>query len=79
MDSWDQSVGCKGYTILVCTATVTQSVCEEVMQSLEMVDSEFVCTAPDKPNIFCEVCPSVNIGTDMLSVVQSLKDLKLPV
>ena len=41
-----------------------------------MVDGEFVCTSPDRPNIFYQVRPRVDIDTNMLSVVQSLKDLR---
>ena len=66
----------KGTPFLACTATITRSVREEVMRSLEMVECEFVCTSPDRPNIFYEVHPRVDIDTDMVSVVQSLKDLR---
>ena len=55
----------KGTPFLAFTATLTRTVHEEVMQSLEMVDSEFVCTSTDRPNIFCEVHPCVNSDTDM--------------
>ena len=66
----------RGTPFFACTATVTRGVREEVMRSLEMVDSEFVYTSPDRPNIFYEVHPRVDIDTDMLSVVQSLKELR---
>ena len=46
------------------------------MQSLEMVDGEFVWTSPDRPNIFYQVHQRVDIDTDMLFVLRSLKDLR---
>ena len=68
----------RAHHFLVCTAIVTRSIREVVMQNLEMADSEFVCMSPDRPNIFCEVHPHININIDMLSDARSLKDLKLP-
>lgn len=39
-----------------------------------MVDYEYVCTSPDRPNIFYEVHPRTDIETDMQPVLSSLKD-----
>lgn len=62
---------------LACTATVTQIFRHEVMHSLEMVDSEFVSTSPDRPNIFYEVRPRADVDTDLKFVADSLKEQKV--
>ena len=52
------------------------SVRHEVIQSLEMVDCEFISTSPDRPNIYYEVRPRTEIDTDMKTIICSLKEHK---
>ena len=59
---------------LACTATVTKSIREEVIHNLEMVDCEFIHTSPDRPNIFYDVCPRLDIETDFQPIVKSLTE-----
>ena len=63
-----------GVPYLACTATLTRSIREEVTQSLNMVDYEYVYTSPDRPNIFYEVHQRSDIETDMKPVLSSLRD-----
>ena len=62
-----------GVPYLACTATVTRSI-REVIQSLNMVDCEFIWKSPDRPNIFYEVHPRSDIETDLQPVLSSLKE-----
>ena len=61
---------------LACTATVTRSIREEVVKSLEMHECDFVSTSPDRSNIFYEVHIRTEIRQDMESLVKSLKENK---
>lgn len=67
----------EGTPYLACTATATKSIREEVIRSLDMYDSEFVFTSPDRPNIFYEVRPRTDIDYDMKPFVCSLKNTLL--
>ena len=71
MSSRNPSSGSKGHT---CTATVTHSVQHEVIQSLEMVDCEFISTSPDRPNNYYEVHPRTEIDRDMKTIICSLNE-----
>jgi len=61
---------------VACTATATRSIRQEVICGLDMSGCEFVCTSPDRPNIFYEVLPRTDIETDLQSIVQSLREHK---
>ena len=58
---------------MACTATVTRSVREEVVKSLEMAGCDVVSTSPDRPNIFYTVCKRTDMEVDMQPLVESLK------
>ena len=62
---------------LLCMATVTRSIQEEVIKSLEMVGCEFVSASPDRCNIFYEVRLRANVKTDMQPLLDSLKEYKI--
>ena len=66
-----------GTPILACTATITRSIREEVMRSLEMEGCVVVSVSPDRPNIFYEVQARTDIPSDMEPLVQSIKKNKL--
>lgn len=66
----------KGTPFLVCTATVTHSIRQQVIQSLEMFDNVFVSASPDRPNIYYEVHRHNDIATDLLPVLTSLKETR---
>ena len=66
----------KGTPLLACSATVTHSIRQEVIKSLEMVDCVFISTSPDRPNIFYEVHPRTDLDSDMKHLLKSLQDLK---
>lgn len=55
---------------MACTATITQNIRREVIQDLEMINCEFVCTSPD---IYYEVLPHTNIDAVLKFIVNSLK------
>ena len=63
----------KGTPFFACTATATQSVREEVIRSLEMVDCVFICVSPDRPNIYYAVFRSSCISNDVGWALESLK------
>lgn len=64
----------QGTPYLACTATVTRSIQEEVTRNLEMTDCEFIHASPDRPNICYVVKPCLDIETDMLPLVDLLKE-----
>ena len=66
----------QGTPYLACTATVTRSIRQEVVNSLEMVGCEFISVSPDRPNIFYEVRVRTDIETDMQMLLDSLKKYK---
>ena len=66
----------KGTPLLACSATVTHSIRQEVIKSLEMVDCDFISTSPDRPNIFYEIHPRTDLDSDMKHLLKSLQDLK---
>ena len=66
----------KGTPLLACSATVTRSIRQEVIQSLEMVDCDFISTSPDRPNIFYEVHPRTELDSDMKQLLKSLPEFK---
>ena len=66
----------KGTPLLACSATVTHGIRQEVVQTLEMTDYDFISTSPDRPNIFYEVHTRTIIEDDMKDVVESLKTFK---
>ena len=66
----------KGTPFLACTATVTRSIQQEVMNSLEMIDCDFISTSPDRANIFYEVRPRTEIEIDLKPVICSLVEHK---
>ncbi len=66
----------QGTPYLACTATVTRSIQEEVVKSLEMSGCEYISTSPDRPNIFYEVRARSAIEEDMQTVLESLKVCK---
>ena len=47
------------------------------MNSLEMIDCEFISTSPDRANIFFEVHPRTEIDIDLKPVVCSLVEHKI--
>ena len=51
----------KDTPFFACTATATQSVRKEVVQSLEMVDCVFICVSPDRPTYLLRSFRSVGI------------------
>ena len=59
---------------LACTATVTRKVREEVVRNLEMLDCEFVCASPDRPNISYQVSRRGDMENDMAQIVTCLKN-----
>ena len=61
---------------LASTATITQSIHQQVIHSLEMFDCTFVFASPNRPNIFYEVHQRSDIAIDMLPVLTSLKKNK---
>lgn len=62
-----------GTPIMACTATATRSVKREVIESLEMKGCVEVTTSPDRPNIFYAVVPRIDIDTDFLCLLDTLR------
>ena len=65
-----------GIPYMACTATATRSIRQEVLASLDMKGCEFVCTSPDRPNIFYKVLPRTTIEGDVQGVLDDLKTHK---
>ena len=57
---------------MACTATALKSVCEEVVQSLEMSTCVCVSVSPDRPNIY-EVKHRTDLESDFGDLVCSLQ------
>ena len=66
----------QGTPYLACTATVTRSIQEEVLNSLEMVGCEFISVSPDRPDVFYEVHVRTDTDTDMQMLLDSLKKIQ---
>ena len=58
---------------LACTATATKSIRHEIIKKLEMTGCNFVCTSPDRENIYYEVKARSDIEFDMAPYVHSLQ------
>ena len=71
-----RAVVTKGTPLMACSATVTPVIRQEVIQSLEMVDCDFISTSPDRPNIFYEVRPRTDLDIDMKELLKSLQEHK---
>ena len=63
--------------LLACTATVTKSVCDEIINSLEMEGCEIISKSPDRPNSFYKVLRSTDMETDLNPYLESLKQLRV--
>ena len=50
---------------------------QEVVSKLNMSGCEFVSTSPDRPNIFYEVCPRMELEVDMHSILVSLREQRV--
>lgn len=61
-----------GMPVIALTATVTRAVQTDVKSKLEMSECELVCLSPNRPNIYFEVQPRVDIDSDMASLVKDL-------
>ena len=56
---------------MVCTATASRSVKQEVIVSLEMSGCVQVTASLDRPNIYYEVNPRTDIDTDFRPLADS--------
>ena len=63
--------------LLACTATVTKSIRDEIIQSLEMEGCEIISKSPDRPNIFYKVLRSTDMESDLKPYLESLKQLRI--
>ena len=58
--------------MIALMATATRAVCRDVIDKLEMSGCELVCLSPNRPNIYFEVRPRVDIDSDKSPMVRDL-------
>ena len=58
--------------MLTATATVTDEICCDVIQQLDMDGCKVISVSPNKPNIFYSVCKRSTIEDDFSSILDDL-------
>ena len=60
--------------MLAVTATVNTIMRRDIMCKLDMKGCEFIYTSPDRPNIFYSVKQRTTISTDVVHIVDDLRN-----